>query len=105
MIDEIRRKIADGHYEFSRHAVDQSILRGIFLRELIEAIDNATIIEDYPEDKYGPSCLLFGVTNAGRPIHIQCTYPTRETLKLITLYEPDEDLWIDFKTRRPANEG
>jgi len=105
MIDEIRRKVSDGLYEFSKHAVDQSILRNISLNELTESIANGTIIEDYPDDKYGPSCLILGFTNADRPIHVQSSYPNRAMLKVITLYEPDGNLWIEFRERRPANEG
>ncbi len=105
MIDEIRRKVADGFYEFSKHAVDQTILRNISVGDLVDAIENGTIIEDYPEDKYGPSCLIMGFTAAGRPIHVQCTSGSREMIKMITLYEPDEHLWIDFRERRPPIEG
>jgi len=105
MIDEIRRKVSEGLYEFSKHAVDQSILRNISLDELADSVGNGNIIEDYPGDKYGPSCLILGYTKTDRPIHVQCSYPTRLILKVITLYEPDESLWIDFRERRPANEG
>jgi hypothetical protein len=42
------------------------------VQELREAIAIGEIIEDYPTDKYGPSCLVFGVTLARRPLHIQC---------------------------------
>jgi hypothetical protein len=31
------------------------------------------VIEDYPEDKYGPSCLILGFTVYGRPLHVQCS--------------------------------
>lgn len=105
MIDAIRAKVHKKLYEFSKHAVDQSILRSISLVEFAQSIDNGTIIEDYPDDKYGPSCLILGFTKNGRPLHIQCTYSSRDLLKIITLYEPDENLWIDFRTRRPTNEG
>ena len=105
MIDAIRLKVAKGHYEFSKHAVDQSILRNISLGEFLESVENGTIIEDYPDDKYGPSCLILGFTNDGRPIHVQSTYAEREILKIITLYEPDENLWIDFRKRPQTNEG
>lgn len=100
MIDEIRAKIAAGLFEFSKHATDQSLLRRIGVRELREAIETGGIIEDYPDDKYGPSCLIFGLTMENRPLHVQCSYPSRPLLKVITLYEPDEDLWIDFKVRK-----
>ena len=101
MIDEIRRRIARGDFEFSQHAVDQAILRHISVQELREAIAGGEVIEVYPEDKYGPSCLIFGVTRAGRPVHVQCSDPSRPTVKIITVYEPDPALWIEFKVRRP----
>lgn len=103
MIEKIRAKIAAGLFEFSKHAVDQSLLRRISVQELREAIDAGEIIEDYQNDKYGPSCLVFGLTKADRPLHLQCSYPSRPLLKIITLYEPDKDLWIDFKIRKPED--
>jgi hypothetical protein len=100
MIEEIQEKILAGRFEFSKHAVDQSILRHITLQDIREAIVDGEIIEDYPNDKYGPSCLISGYTQAGRPLHIQCSYLSRPLVKIITLYEPDANLWVDFKVRK-----
>jgi hypothetical protein len=85
VLAEIRSKIRRRQYEFSKHAVDQTILRDIAVRELEEAIANRSeIIEDYPDDKYGPSCLILGCTTAGRPLHVQCSYAgeTGDSLQL-----------------------
>ena len=101
LLDEIRDKFLRRQYEFSKHAVDQSIIRNISVAEVEEAISKRSeIIEDYPDDKYGPSCLMRGYTKAGRPLHVQCSYPNRPLIKIITLYEPNPDLWIDFRVRR-----
>ena len=100
MIDEIRRRVARGDFEFSQHAVDQAIIRHISVRELREAVADGEVIEAYPEDKYGPSCLIFGMTRGGRPVHIQCSDPSRPTVKIVTVYEPDPAIWIEFKVRR-----
>ena len=104
IINDIRDKVANGQFEFSQHAVDQSIVRRISVQELREAIAGGDVIEDYPDDKYGPSCLVYGITLAGRPLHIQCSYPSRPVVKIITLYEPDPQRWIDFKVRRTSDE-
>ena len=64
LIEAIRQKIIDEQFEFSRHAVDQSILRQIQVQEVREAIANGQVIENYPNDKYGPSCLVSGFTQA-----------------------------------------
>jgi hypothetical protein len=86
VLDDIRAKIAARQYEFSKHAVDQTILRGISVAQREEAISNRTeVIEDYPEDKYGPSCLALGFTIGGRPLHIQCSYPSRPLVKIVTV--------------------
>lgn len=99
-IESIRQKFAEDQFEFSKHAVDQSITRRILVQEVREAIANSQIIEDYPDDKYGPSCLILGFTLAQRPLHIQCSYPSRPILKIITLYEPNADKWNDDFTQR-----
>ena len=102
LIEEIREKIQTDQFEFSKHALDQSIIRRVTVQEVREAFENGEMIEDYPEDTYGPSCLILGRTAPGRPLHVQCSYPTRPLIKIITLYEPDPVLWIDFRTRRTS---
>jgi hypothetical protein len=104
MIEEIRKKVAQNLFEFSQHAVDGTIIRRIAVQEVREVIANGEIIEDYPQDKYGPSCLILGFTQAGKPLHIQCSYPSRPLIKVITVYRPDPDLWIDFRVRKKRNE-
>ena len=100
MVDEIRAKIALGQYEFSRHAVDQTILRHITLAEILGAVSGAELLENYPNDKYGPSCLLLGFTASQRPLHLQCSHPSRTLIKVITVYEPDPVLWFNVRERR-----
>jgi len=99
MIDEIRKKFVNGQYEYSKHAVDQSIIRHIPTAEIREAmLSKSEIIEDYPNDKYESSCLILGFTNNGRPLHMHVSY-SETILKVITAYQPDESKWIAYKTR------
>ena len=100
LIEEIRAKFARDEFEFSKHATDQSLLREISVQEIREAVSAGEIIEDYPDDKYGPSCLILGFTPTNRPIHIQCSYPLRPTVKVITVYEPSPAEWVDYRVRR-----
>jgi Domain of unknown function (DUF4258) len=104
LIVKIRHKFAESQFEFSKHALDQSILRQIRVQEIREAIANGQIIEDYPDDKYGSSCLIGGLTKAQRPIHIQCSYPSRPLIKIITVYEPNPQKWNDDFTQRRCND-
>ncbi|MCX5646839.1 MAG: DUF4258 domain-containing protein [Phycisphaerae bacterium] len=101
MLEDIRSKILRRQYEFSRHAVDQTIIRSISVTEVEEALSaESEVIEDYHEDKYGPSCLILGFTKTGRALHMQCSYPSRSLVKIITLYEPAPHLWTDFRVRK-----
>jgi len=102
LLEEIRRKIDANEFEFSRHAVDQTIIRRVSVQEVREVFANGEVIEDYPEDKYGPSCLIYGRTAAARALHIHCSYPSRPLIKVITIYEPDPARWVDFRIRRAS---
>jgi len=99
-IAAIRAKFITEEFEFSQHAVDQSIRRRISVVEVREAIASGTVIEDYPSDKYGASCLILGLTSAARPLHVHCSYALRPLVKVITMYEPDPARWVDFRLRR-----
>lgn len=99
ILSGIQEKLDLNLFEFSKHAADRMILRHITISEIREAIQSGEVIEDYPKDKYGPSCLILGKTNQDRFLHIQCSYPSRPLVKIITVYEPDPNEWINFKVR------
>ena len=97
-LQSIQETLHRGAYYWRQHAIQRSIERAITEEEVVEALMNGEIIEEYPEDKYGPSCLILGRTQAGRPLHVQCSLPP--TVWNITLYEADPDEWIDLRTRQ-----
>jgi hypothetical protein len=97
-IDEVRAKISSGDYRFSDHAVKRMIKRSIDRIEVEETILFGEVIEEYPDDKYSPSCFIYGMSKAGRPLHVQLSLPP--TVVVITAYDPDETEWTDFRVRR-----
>ncbi len=99
-IDEIRTQLFLGQFEFSRHAFKRAVERNISEFEIRQAGVQARIIEDYPDDKYAPSCLLLGFTATRRPLHVQVSYVDTDLLKIITIYEPNETEWYDYSRRR-----
>lgn len=101
VLNDIRRSVQARTYLYSKHAVDQSVIRNITPAEIEEAIlGDSEIIEHYPSDKYGPSCLVLGFTKKGRPLHLQCGYGDPSSIKIITLYQPDPMLWTNYRARR-----
>lgn len=99
-LETLRQQLAQGEFEFSRHAFRRAVERNIGETEIRQAGANAEVVEKYPDDKYSPSCLLLRFTENGRPLHIQVSYVDSELVKIITLYEPDEFEWINFSQRR-----
>jgi hypothetical protein len=100
MIDQLRQKISRGQVEYSLHAVRQMIERDITPEEVAQTVLAGEVIEDYPDDKYGPSCLICGATKARRILHFQCSHPSRPLVKIVTAYEPDPAEWDKTYKRR-----
>ena len=99
-IEQIRLQLHTGSFDFSRHALRRAIERNISEQEIRQVGLRATIIENYPGDKYSPSCLLLGFTAEGRPLHVQVSLADTLTVRIVTLYEPNPNEWIDYSMRR-----
>lgn len=87
---------------YSVHAVDEMNAEDelITTQEVREVVFNGEMIEDYPEDKRGHSCLLSGMPGGRRPVHVVCS-PKDDYLVIITAYIPAAEKWEgDFKIRR-----
>ena len=83
------------------HAVRQmsSADRMISTREVRGIVDHGEIIEDYPEDPRGHSCLMLGRGQDQRPLHVVCA-PKDDFLVVVTAHLPDREQWSeDFRTR------
>lgn len=100
-IEQIQRDIAAGRFEFSRHGFRRAVERNISAEDIIQAGAMAEVVEEYPDDKYLPSCLLLWFTRKQRPLHMQVCYTDTNTLKIITLYEPNPRQWQEYRKRRP----
>ncbi len=58
------------------------------------------LVEDYPEDPRGHSCLLLGFEEpSNAPIHVVCS-PKDEYLAIITTYRPNSEQWSENFQRR-----
>ena len=102
-IRQIRRLVAEGRYEFSKHAERERELDMITSEELQQAVTKCEIIEEYLDDPRGASCLILGFYQR-RPIHVVCAVKTQpEELFLITVYDPSKQpqKWTDnYRKRR-----
>lgn len=99
---EYVRRAATQRILFLPHAVRQMARpdRMITPSEVREVIMQGALIEDYPDDARGHSCLLHGHGTDRRDIHVVCA-PKEDLLAIITAYLPTAEEWEhDLRTRR-----
>ena len=87
---------------FLPHAVNQmnSPERMISTQEVRAVVLRGAVIEDYPGDVRGHSCLILGWGEGDRPLHVICA-PKPDYLAVITTYLPSPEQWErDWRTRR-----
>jgi hypothetical protein len=87
---------------FLPHAIRQMSRpqRMISSNEVEVVVKQGELIEDYPSDPRGHSCLMLGFGGGGRAVHVVCS-PKDDYLAIITAYLPDPAQWSeDFRRRR-----
>jgi hypothetical protein len=84
---------ADKKILFLPHAIRQMSKpdRMISTADIRSVIKTGEIIEDYPDDTRGYSCLMLGFTDK-RPLHVVCA-PKDDYLAIITAYLPSNKEW------------
>jgi len=97
IIDSIRRN----RIRITDHADEEAQADRLSFDEIFFSVLRGEIIEDYPADKPYPSCLIYGDSFTGEPIHSVWAWnvETRWAV-LITVYRPDPKRWMDWRTRR-----
>ena len=101
ILTEVRRA-AVKRVLYLPHAVAQMARpkRMISPSEVRAVVEGGIVIEDYPDDRRGHSCLLLGRGLEGRAIHVVCA-PREDYLAIITAYLPSPDEWDkDLTVRR-----
>jgi hypothetical protein len=102
-LDEIRRKARLGQYHISWTHTEKLRRRQIGSAMVEQAIETGVLIESYPTDPRGPSCLLLGYIAEHRPLHVVCGTLESGELLIITAYEPSAAEWEpDWRTRKGA---
>lgn len=99
LLESLRVQAASGNLRLTQHAQQEMVEENIVLQEVLDAVAMSRVLERYPEHRRGPCCLLNGMTQAGRPLHVVCT-TARPTLILITVYEPKPPKWVTPTQRR-----
>ena len=99
-IEDLRRFCQNDAIYITNHAMERCRERGIFVKDILNAIMTGTVIEDYPDDFPFPSCLICGQSLNDAVIHV-CLSNEGESSKVITAYFPSSEKWEnDLITRK-----
>jgi len=100
---DIVNAIRSHQVRITDHADEEAASDRLSMEEIYFSVLHGELIEDYPDDKPYPSCLIFGRTTAGLAVHSVWAYnPSSRWAVLITAYQPDPQRWIDWRKRKKS---
>jgi hypothetical protein len=100
ILTHIREQIKQDNYEFSIHAEREREDEQVLVEELEWSVESGELLEDYPDDPRGHSCLILGFAQGGRAIHSVWGLLFDGRVRVITVYIPLPPKWIDPRMRR-----
>ena len=101
VIDDIIQAIQANRVKVTDHADEEAVSDQLTLDQIYSSVLSGEIIENYPDDRPYPSCLIYGQTIKGDPVHSVWAY-NKETrwAVLITVYKPHPKRWVNWRKRR-----
>jgi hypothetical protein len=90
--------------KISNHGYDELAADGILAMDVVEGVQDAEVIEDYPNYPKGSCVLVLQRDGSGQPVHVLWGIPRglSSPAVLVTAYRPDTLRWEqDFKRRKP----
>jgi len=96
----IKEAIRNDTIFWKNHILQRMRDRDISVYDVLSALQNPDIIEEYRDDRPFPSFLILGYTKE-RPLHIVVAINTSDNeIHLITVYIPDSSIWDDSFRRK-----
>ena len=94
--------VRTGDIRVSDHGYDELAADGLLARDLVEAVGEAKLVEDYPDFPKGSCVLVLETDREGKPVHVVWGIPKGESCPavLVTAYRPDPDRWTEDSMRR-----
>lgn len=93
----IIEKVKNDEYDLSSHAHRERQEELITTAEIEQALLAGDIIERYPKDERGESCLIAAKVE-NKPLHVVCGKRDNRLL-IITVYRPKPPIWKNYKKR------
>jgi hypothetical protein len=102
-LEAVRRLVAAADVRISEHGYDELADDSIAVRAILSGVEEAVVVEDYPDFPRGPAVLVLQFDEARRPIHVVWGIPKWQSSPavLVTAYRPDPKRWTKDFLKRP----
>jgi Domain of unknown function (DUF4258) len=98
---DITKALRAGRVRITDHADEEAEADRLTFDEIYFSVFRGEVIETYEKDAPYPSCLIFGQTFGGEPIHSVWAYDAEsQWAVLVTVYRPDPTRWVNWRERR-----
>ena len=94
-LDTVCNLIRTGSVRISEHGYDELGKDELSVKELLDGVENASVVEEYPDFPKGKCILLLQSDKQGNPIHVLWGIPKgyEKPVVLVTAYRPDPERW------------
>lgn len=99
---EIKILVERGEVLISDHGYDELANDTIYVRDIIHGMNNAIVVEEYPDFHKGKAVLVLMYDRDQKPVHAVWGIPKGKDSPavLITAYRPDTNRWDQTFTKR-----
>lgn len=101
-LERVRALVARGDVRVSLHGYEELAADGIRVRDVIDGLNTAVVVEDYPDYSKGPCVLALEHDRSNQPIHVVWGIPAGRDSPavVVTAYRPDPAKWDDTWQKR-----
>lgn len=101
-LEQVRALVAHGEVRVSVHGYEELAADDVRVRDVVDGLAGAVVVEDYPEYPKGPCVLVLEHDKAGQPIHVVWGIPLGQDSPafIVTAYRPDPATWDEAWRKR-----
>lgn len=98
----VQELVARREVKVSAHGYDELAADGILIRDILAGVQDAGVVEDYPDYSKGLCVLVLQWDQQGQPIHVVWGIPRHASSPavVVTAYRPDPAQWTSDFLRR-----
>ncbi|WP_457665541.1 DUF4258 domain-containing protein [Thiolapillus sp.] len=102
LVEKVRALVKSGEVRISEHGYDELAEDSLTAKEVLGGIEEAIVVEEYPNYPKGACILLLQKDKSRSPVHVVWGIPKGHDSPavLVTAYRPDPEQWNESFTKR-----